>query len=159
MKRIDGTDKEGQLVSYLENLGFDSLTTALGYDFSREEASIYNTGDLCEYVPRCHFPDQVLANVPQPAPVSADPAHPEPQPQPEPEPAVLTGLKVQLQQSHDQTVDMLRGLDADPCKVYREAHVQRVVDHTEPGTTQCRFCKKTLRNTQKLKSLVDQTVL
>ena len=114
MKCIDGTDEEGQLFSYLQNLGFDSLTTAPGYDFSREDASIYNTGDLCEYVPRCHFPDQMLANVPQPAPASADPAHHEPQP--EPEPAVLTGLKAQLQQSHDQTVDMLRGLGADPCK-------------------------------------------
>ena len=47
---------------------------------------------------------------------------------------------------------MLRGLGVDPYKAYKEAHVQRVVDHIEPGTTQCRFCKKTLRNTQKLKS-------
>ena len=101
-------------------------------------------------MPRCHFPDQVLANAPQPAPAPAHPAHPEPQPQPEP--AVLTGLITQLQQSHDQNVDMLRDLGVDPCKVYKEAHVQRVVDHIEPGTTQCRFCKKTLMNTQKLKS-------
>ena len=152
MKHIHGTDKDGQLFSYLENLGFDPLTTAAGYDFSREDASIYNTGDLCEYVPMCHFPNQVLASAPQPAPAPADPAHPEPQPQPEPEPAVSTGLKAQLQQSHDQTVDMLKGLGVDPCKNYKEAHVQRVVDHIEPGTTQCRFCKKTLKNTQKLKS-------
>ena len=43
----------------------------------------------------------------------------------------LTGLKAQLQQSNDQNVDMLRGLGVDPCKVYKEAHVQRVVDHIE----------------------------
>ena len=100
------------------------------------------------------FPDQVLTNASQPAPAPADPAHPEPQPQPqpEPEPAVLTGLKAQLQLSHDQNVDMLKGLGVDPCKVYKDTHVQRVVDHKEPGTTQCRFYKKTLRNTQKLKS-------
>ena len=154
VRRIDGTDEDGQLFFYLENLGIDSLTTAPGYDFSREGASIYNTGDLCEYVPRCHFPNQVLANAPQPSSVPADPAHPEPQPQPqpEPEPAVLTGLKAQLQQSHDQNVDMLRELGVDPCKVYREAHVQRVIDYIEPGTIQYRFCKQTLRNTQKLKS-------
>ena len=30
--------------------------------------------------------------------------------------------------------------------------MQRVIDHIEPSTTQCRFCKKTLRNTQKLKA-------
>ena len=47
---------------------------------------------------------------------------------------------------------MLRGLGVDPCKVYRKAQVQRVIVHIEPGTTQCRFCKKTLRKTQKLKS-------
>ena len=151
---INGTDDDRQLFSYLENLGIDSLTTAPGYDFSREDASIYNTGDLCEYLPRCHFPDQVLANVPQPPPVPNDPAQPDPQPQPQPvpEPAVLTVLKAQHQQSHNQNVDMLRGLSVDPCKAYRETHVQRVIDHIEPGTTQCRFCKKTLRNTQKLKA-------
>ena len=154
VRHIDGTDGDGQLFSYLENLGIDSLTTAPGYDFLREDVSIYNVGDLCEYVPRYHFPDQVLANAPQPPPVPTDPAQPEPQQQPQPdsEPAVLTGLKAQLQQSHDQNVDMLRGLGVNPCKVYRKAHVQRVIDHIEPGTTQCRFCIKTLRNTQKLKA-------
>ena len=151
MSHIDGTDDDGQLFSYLENLGIDSLATAPGYDFSREDASIHNTGDLCEYVPRRHFPDQVLANAPQPPPGPTDPAQPEPQPQPQPDPelAVLTGLKAQLQQSHNQSVDMLRDLGVDPFKVYREAHVQKVIDHIEPGTTQCRFSKKTLRNTQK----------
>ena len=104
----------------------------------------FTTLETCEYVPRCHFPDQVLANAPQPAPAPADPAHPKP------EPAVLTGLKAHLQQSHDQTVDMLRGLGVDPCKAYKEAHVQRMVDHTEPGTTQCRFCKKDIKEYTKV---------
>ena len=107
VRHIDGKDEDGQLFSCLENLGIDSLTTAPGYDFSREDASIYNTRDLFEYFPRCHFPDQVLANAQLP-PVPADPAQsePQPQPQPDPEPAVLTGLKAQLQQSHDQNVDV-----------------------------------------------------
>ena len=61
-------------------------------------------------------------------------------------------LKAQLQQPHDQNVDMLRGLGVDPCKAYRIAHVQRVIDNIEPGINQCRFCKKTLRQTQKLKA-------
>ena len=39
----------------------------------------------------------------------------EPQPQPDPEPAVVAGLKTQLQLSHDQNVDMLRGMGVDPC--------------------------------------------
>ena len=47
---------------------------------------------------------------------------------------------------------MLRGLGVDACKVYKEKRVERVVSHITPGTKVCQFCKKSLKNTWKLKS-------
>ena len=79
---------------------------------------------------------------------------PQSQPRPEPEPSVITGLKEKLQQSHDQQVDMLRGLGVDACKVYKEKRVERVVSHITPGTKVYKFCNKSLKNTQKLKSYI-----
>ena len=46
VKRIDGTDEEGELYSYLETLGTNSITPTAGYDFSKEHRSIYTTGDF-----------------------------------------------------------------------------------------------------------------
>ena len=43
-------------------------------------------------------------------------------------------LKEKLQQSHDQQVDMLRGLGVDACKVYKEKQMERVISHIVPGT-------------------------
>ena len=89
--------------------------------------------DLCEFIPRREFPDQALScDAPaapstqsQPQPQSQP--GPEPEPEPEPEPSVITGLKEKPQQSHDQQVDMLRGLRVDACQVYKEKRVERVV--------------------------------
>ena len=61
VKCVDGMDAEGELYSYLKTLGTDSVTLAPGYDFSKEPKAIYTTGDLCEFVPRREFPDQVLS--------------------------------------------------------------------------------------------------
>ena len=151
-------DADEDLYSYLENLGTDSVTLVPGYDFSNEPHSIYTTGDLCHFIPRREFPDQALScDTPaapstqsQPQPLSQP--GPEPEPEPEPEPSVITGLKEKLQQSHDQQIDMLRGLGVNACQVYMEKRVERVVSHIVPGTKVCTFCKKSLKNTQKLKS-------
>ena len=96
---------------------------------------------------RCDSP-AVPSTQSQPWPQS----QPDPEPEPEPEPSVITGLKDKLQQSHDQQVDMLRGLGVDACKVYKEKRVERVVSHITQGTKVCQFYKKSLKNTQKLKS-------
>ena len=74
------------------------------------------------------------------------------QPRLEPEPSIITGLQEKLQQSHDQQVDMLRGLGVDAYKVYKEKRVERVVSRITPGTKVCKFCNKVLKNTQKLRS-------
>ena len=47
---------------------------------------------------------------------------------------------------------MLRGLGVDACQVYKEKRVEKVVSHIVPGTKVCKFCKKSLKNSQKLKS-------
>ena len=47
---------------------------------------------------------------------------------------------------------MLRGLGVDASKVYKEKRVKRVESHITPGTKVCKFCNKSLKNTQKLKS-------
>ena len=145
-------DADGDLYSYLETPGTDSITLAPGYDFSKEPRAIYTTGDLCEFIPRRKFPDQVLSC--DTIVVSSTQSQPQsqPQPTPEPEPSIITGLKGKLQQSHDQQVDMLRGLGVDACKVYKEKRVETVVSHITPGTKFCKFCNKVLKNTQKLKS-------
>ena len=149
-------DADGDLYSYLETLETDCITLASGYDFSKEPRAIYTTGDLCDFIPRREFLDQALScdcpAVPstqsQPQPQS----QPDPDPEPEPEPSVITDLKEKLQQSHDQQVDMLKCLGVDACKVYKEKRVKRVVSHITPGTKVCKFCNKSLKNTQKLKS-------
>ena len=152
VKCVDGVDADGELYSYLKTLGADSVTLAPGYDFSKEPKDIYTTGDLCEFVPRRKFPDQVLScDVPPPS-VPAAQTQPQTQSHPNPEPSVIMGLKDKLQQSHDQQVDMLRDLGVDACKVYKQKRVDRVVSHLITGTHVCKFCNKSLKNTQKLKS-------
>ena len=149
-------DEDGDLHSYLENLGTESITLALGYDFSKELHTIYTTGDLCNYIPGREFPDQALS-CDTPAAISTQSQsqpQSQPGPEPEPEPSVITGLKEKLQQSHDQQVDMLKGLGMDACQVYKEKRVERVVSHIAQGTKVCKFCKKFLKNTQKLKSCI-----
>ena len=149
-------DADGDLYSYLENLGTDSITLAPGYNFSKEPHSIYTTGDLCDFIPRREFSDQALScDTPATPSTQSQPqpqSQPGPEPEPEPEPSVITSLKEKLQQSHDQQVDMLRALGVDACQVYKEKRVERVVSHIVQGTNVCKFCKKSLRNTQKLKS-------
>ena len=61
-------------------------------------------------------------------------------------------LKEKLQQSHDQQVDMLRGLGVDACKAYKERRMERVISHIVSGTHVCKFCNRSLKNTQMLKS-------
>ena len=117
-------DADGDLYSYLETLGTDSITLAPGYDFSKEPRAVYTTCDLCNFIPRREFPDQALScDTPVASSTQSQP-QPQPQPRPEPEPSIITGLKEKLQQSHDQQVDMLRGLGVDACKVYREKRVR-----------------------------------
>ena len=147
-------DEDGDLYSYLENLGTDFITLAPGYDFSKEPRTICTTGDLCDYIPGREFPARALScdTVAAPSTQSQSQSQPGPEPEPEPELSVITGLKEKLQQSHDQQIDMLRGLGVDACQVYKEKRVDRVVSHVAPGTKVCKFCKKSLKNTQKLKS-------
>ena len=96
VKHVNGVDTDGDLYSYLETLGTNSITLAPGYDFSKEPRAIYTTGDLCEFIPRRKFLDLVLSHDTSiPAASSVQP--PQPQSQPEPEPSIITGLKEKLQ--------------------------------------------------------------
>ena len=93
------------------------------------------------------FQIQVLScDIPPPC-VPAAQTQPQTQFHADPEPPVIMGLKDKLQQSHDQQVDMLRGLGVDACKVYKQKRVERVVSHIIPGTHVCKFCNKSLKNT------------
>ena len=106
-------DADGDLYSYLETLGTDSVTLVPGYNFSKEPRALYITGDLCNFHPQERVADQVLSCDTLVASST----------QSQPQPSIITGLKEKLQQSHDQQVDMLRGLGVDACKIYKEKRV------------------------------------
>ena len=60
MRRIDGVDSEGQVMTVTYSLSPDSVTLARGYNAVKEDPNIYKTVDFCRYSASKHFPDMQL---------------------------------------------------------------------------------------------------
>ena len=121
------------------SLSVNSITQVTGYEFKREDQSIYLSKDLCEFVPRRQWPEITLP-VPTEAPPQPAPLGPN------------TQLIRAMQTTHDTAADILKSQGTDPCAVYRESQVERILNHVESGHTECRVCKRVLSSTQKLRS-------
>ena len=60
VRRVDGADAAGQVMTVTYSLSPDSMTTACGYDAMREDPDIYKTLDFCGYLASRYFPDMQL---------------------------------------------------------------------------------------------------
>ena len=120
-------------------LSVNSITQVTGYEFRREDQSIYLSKDLCEFVPKRQWPEITLPVStevpPQPAPLGPN-----------------TKLIRAIQSTHDTAADILKSQGTDPCAVYREHQVEMILNHVESGHKECKVCKRVLSSTQRLRS-------
>ena len=117
---VSESDAENFLYSVLMPLSVNSITQVTGYKFKGEDQFIYLSKDRCEFVPRRQW-SEITLPVPAEAPPQPAPLGPNAQ------------LIRAMQTTHDTATDILKSQGTDPCAVYRENQVERILNHVESG--------------------------
>ena len=128
--RVTEAGSDGQVYSSLMPLEVNSISLATRYEFKHENQSIYLSKDLCEYIPRRQWYNNITLPVPASMP---------------PQPASVgsnTQLIRAMQATHDTAADILRSQGTDPCAVYREKQVEYILNHVESGHKNVRCVTK-----------------
>ena len=141
VRRIDGVDSAGQVMTVTYCLSPDSVTIAHGYDAMREDPNIYKTLDFYGYSVLRHFPDMQLP-VPG-APSVSDSAQQSTQCQFVPEHLISV-----IQGMQDEHVHFLKPLGRDPCSYFKEKDEARILRALGPDVVVCPFCSRKCRSHQ-----------
>ena len=107
-------------------------------------------GDLDQFVPQRQWLDKPLPEAPEPSISSVQ------------GPTTVSADRAQqisdLQAVHDATVKSLEAMGVNACKDYMQYKVDTILAKAGPGDTKCQICKKELKSTQNLTSLVSTWV-